>query len=207
MIHEIAVRFDKTQISDASIFSSLLENSDLDTVEYIIVEETAKISKKIHYHVQLNINSHIAPKSVRKRVRLLCKSMGLTGSELYVKGTKDILKHLTYLTKDCNIIIDNWKNRELLNEAKAWSSRINVEKGKKMKHQLLEYAQSLEPPSALTGVLTVDFLAVSVINYHVERDYLPPTRTLLTQYVGYIIAKMYSGRSFYKDMIIELYKI
>ncbi len=207
MIHEIAARFDKTQTSDASIFSSLLENSDLDTVEYIIAEETAKISKKIHYHVQLNINSHNAPKSVRKSVRTLCKTMGLTGPQMYVKGTKDILKHLTYLTKDCKVIIDNWKNRELLNEAKASTSRINEEKKKKMKHQLLEYAQSLEPPSALTGLLSVDFLAVSVINYHVERDYLPPTRTLLTQYVGYILAKMYSGRSFYKDMIIELYKI
>ncbi len=207
MIHEVAVRFDKTRKSDGSIFSSLLENSDLDITEYIIAEETAKISKKIYYHVQLNINSHNAPKSVRKRVRMLCKSMGLTGPQMYVKGTKDILKHLTYITKDLKIIIDNWKNRELLEQAQASTSRINEEKTKKMKHQLLEYALSLEPPSALTGVLSVDFLAVAVINYHVERDYLPPTRTLLTQYVGYIIAKMYAGRSFYKDMIIELYKI
>ncbi len=207
MIHEVAVRFDKTDTSDAIIFSSLLEDSDLEIVEYIVTEEISKQCKKIHFHAQININSHNQIKSVLKRVRSLCKSMGLTGSQLYVKRSKDILKHLTYITKDQNIIIDHWKNRELLTKAQDTTSRINEEKSKKMKHLLLEYAQSLEPPSALTGVLTVDFLAVEVINYHVDRDYLPPTRTLLTQYVGYILSKMYSGRSFYKDMIIELYKL
>ncbi len=207
MIHEVAVRFDKTDTSDAIIFSSLLEDSDLEIVEYIVTEEISKQCKKIHFHAQININSHNQIKSVLKRVRSLCKSMGLIGSQLYVKRSKDILKHLTYITKDQNIIIDHWKNRELLTKAQDTTSRINEEKSKKMKHLLLEYAQSLEPPSALTGVLTVDFLAVEVINYHVDRDYLPPTRTLLTQYVGYILSKMYSGRSFYKDMIIELYKL
>ncbi len=207
MIHEVAVRFDKTDTSDAIIFSSLLEDSDLEIVEYIVTEEISKQCKKIHFHAQININSHNQIKSVLKRVRSLCKSMGLNGSQLYVKRSKDILKHLTYITKDQNIIIDHWKNRELLTKAQDTTSRINEEKSKKMKHLLLEYAQSLEPPSALTGVLTVDFLAVEVINYHVDRDYLPPTRTLLTQYVGYILSKMYSGRSFYKDMIIDLYKL
>ena len=208
MIHEVAVRFDKTENSNEKIFSELLEDSTLDVAEYLISEEVAKQSKKIHYHAQININSHNQPKSVRKAVRLLCKAMGLKGSQLYVHKTKDMFQHLTYITKDNKIIIDKWKNREILQNAKATSSRINEEKGKKMKHQLLDYAKQLGGESDNSGFLTVETLAVEIIKYHVERDYLPPSRTLLTQYCGYIITKLYSSSpQRYKDLITELYKL
>ncbi len=208
MIHEVAVRFDKIKGSNEKIFCDLLENSELDLVEYLISQETAVKSKKIHYHAQININSYNKPKSVRKTVRELIKLMGCKGSQMYVKGTKDILKHLTYLTKDLDIKVDKWKNREILDKALACTSRINEEKGIKMKHQLLEYAKLLGGSDDNSGFLTVETLALEIIKYHVERDYLPPSRTLLTQYCGYIITKLYStSPQRYKDMILELYKL
>lgn len=208
MIHQVAVRFDKTGNSNAKIFSQLLEDSALDVIEYIISEEVSKECKKIHYHAQVNINSHNQGKSVRKSVRLLCKAMGLKAHQLYVKGTKDLTKHLTYITKDLKIVISKWENKEILQKAQDITSRINEEKNTKMKHQLLDYAKQLGGEDDNAGFLTVENLVMEIIKYHVERDYLPPSRTLLTQYCGYIITKMYSSSTQrYKDMITELYKL
>jgi len=185
----------------------LLDDSTLEIQEYVISKEISKDVKKVHYHAQVNVQSYNKPKSVRKTIRGLVKSMGLKGSELYVKQTKDLNAHLTYLTKDLDIVIDQWKNKEILEEAIKETERINAEKKLKMKHQLLSHIQQLEPGDTSSGILSIEQIAMEIIGYHVKRDYLPPSRTLLTQYTVYIITKLYEGKPFYNTMIMEVYKL
>lgn len=207
MLHHVAVRFDASPTSSPELFSFLLDDSTLEVQEYIVSKEIAKISKKVHYHAQVNVLSYNLPKSVRKTIRELVKSMGLEGSELYVKKTKDLKKHLIYLTKDLDIVVDQWKNKEILEEAIKDTSRINAEKCMKMKHQLLSHIEQLEPGDTSSGILSIEQIAMEIIGYHVQRDYLPPSRTLLTQYTVYIITKLYEGKPFYNTMIMEVYKL
>ncbi len=207
MIHQVAARFDQSKTSSAEIFSLLLDDSSLEVTEYIISEEVSKEAKKVHYHLQINIKSFNQPKSVRKTIRSLIKKMGLEGSQFYVKQTRKLRDHLVYLIKDCNIVIDRWKNREILEESKTITARINAEKGIKMKHQLVSHIQQLEPEDLSSGILSIEQIAMGIISYHVERDYLPPSRTLLTQYTAYIITKLYSSKPFYNTMIMEVYKL
>ncbi len=208
MLHHVAVRFDASPTSSPELFSFLLDDSTLEVQEYIISKEISKEVKKVHYHAQVNVVSYNQPKSVRKTIRGLVKSMGLQGSkELYVKKTKDLKAHLVYLTKDLDIVIDQWKNKEILEEALKETERINAEKGTKMKHQLLSHIQQLEPGDTSSGILSIEQIAMEIIGYHVKRDYLPPSRTLLTQYTVYIITKLYEGKPFYNTMIMEVYKL
>ena len=99
-------------------------------------------------------------------------------------------KYLKYVTKDQNIVhckgISEQKVIELLKDAE----RIRQEKKNKMKVNLLEAARKWPINSDLKPEIELRKLYYHIIMYHSERDYLPPTKSLLTQYAAYIVSKI-----------------
>jgi len=171
--------------------------------------ETAAKTKKIHYHAQISVESHIKIESLKKKIRRkIKKSCGVAGSQFYVEQTKDLKKHITYLVKDLEIILNTWENKELVEECMKETERINIEKNLKMKHQLLIYAESVVFVDITDPAeINVNELLIEIIHYHVERDYLPPSRTLLTQYASYIITSMLGRCKVANYLLLEIYKI
>ncbi len=220
MEHLIAIRVDEIDSSTRPKFLELIQSlSD----SAIVSLETAAKTKKIHYHAQISVESHIKIESEKKKIRRkIKKSCGVAGSQFYVEQTKDLKKHITYLVKDLEIILNTWKNNELIEECMKETERINNEKNLKMKHQLLIYAEeTFYTEEFVTEILVnsnaaavnINDLFIEIIHYHVVRDYLPPSRTLLTQYAAYIITKCFgdpeSGIQYniVKILLMEIYNI
>jgi len=209
MEHLIALRVDEvnphqstTKIQFLSLINELSDSA-------IVSIETAAVTKKIHYHAQISVESHIKIESLESKIRRkLKKRCGVSGSEFYVKEIKDLKKHTTYILKDMEVIVNSWPDKEFIAECQKDTERINTEKKTKMKHQLLNYAETviykdIKDPTEVN----VNELFCAIIHYHVGRDYLPPSRTLLTQYASYIITKMLGECKVANLYLLEIYKI
>lgn len=210
-IHRVSFRYDHTKYANAKVFEQILDNNvglnNINILEYIISREVSKEAKKTHYHGQINVKSYLEGKSVKHKIREAIKSMGLEKHQVYVSSVRDELKHLAYITKELDIVVNKWQNSKLLKKAVKETKRINFERKSSMKKQLLEHISNTKPPGEESSIWGVTQVAVEVVKYHVERDYLPPTKSLLTIYIGYILTKLYSKNKGYCLMIEELYNL
>ncbi len=201
MLHEFMIRVDAINNNTKKDFLSLL--NDISLKEALVTEEIAAKSKKVHFHAQVCMESHKKTETLAKNLREnLKKKLQVQGHELYVKKTKNLEDSLVYILKDGKIILNTYKDQDMIKECQEQTMRINKEKKKSMKHQLLEYFKDIDPCQ-----LTLKYTMHQIIEYHTERDYLPPSRTLLTQYTAYVLAhtvKRVSDTT-YNDQIMQLY--
>jgi len=206
MLYYICLRVDKVTEDTLPLFLDFIKTLK-DKVSSIISEEVADKSKKIHYHCQLEIESKIKCDSYMSNLRRsLNKSVKVFGSEFYVKkNIKKVEAHVTYMIKDLKLIEDSWVDREFIENCTKETIRINKEKDTKMKHQLLKYIDGLYEWETNTIAIDVNDVMVDIIDYHVTRDYLPPSRTLLTQYASYCVSKLCNCKSAGKVLIMQIY--
>ena len=206
MLYYICLRVDRVSESTLESFSCFVKALK-DKVSSIISEEVASKSKKIHYHCQLEIESEIKCDSYMSRLRRdLNKYVSVFGSQFYVKkNIKKVESHVTYMLKDLKVIHDDWVDREFIENCQKETVRINTEKETKMKHQLLKYIGGLYEWETDTIAIDVNDVMVDIIEYHVTRDYLPPSRTLLTQYATYCVSLLCNCKTAGKVLIMKIY--
>lgn len=215
MQYLIALRVDELGNKDTlAIFSDLIQTrSDC----YLISRETAAKTKKIHYHAQVKLESHLKIETVKKNFRIDMRTkLGLVKHQFYCSEVKDIKDHTTYIMKELEVSINNWDDQEFIEDCLKETVRINIEKKLKMKHQLLIYAEAnIFTEEKVIDILVnnnaaavnINDLYIEIINYHIDRDYLPPSRTLLTQYAAFIICKLFEGSMVAKICLLEIYNI
>lgn len=154
------------------------------------MEERSDDVKKLHHHAILHVNSYIKFKSeidgFRRIVNRLYPDLKKDTSKYYIKRCADETKYAVYSSKNLNIIMKHGYTTQEIQDILTMTKKINKEKKTKMKSQLLEHFKEYE-----FGLMTNLFgdIQYEILNYHTERDYLPPSRTLLTQYTAYIIMK------------------
>lgn len=96
---------------------------------------------------------------------------------------KDEVHNMTYVTKDNDILRTNYTQEEL-EYFKEENMRINDEKSKPMKEQLVEYCKDKVLDSMMLGEVYE-----MIVDYHVQRDYLPQM-SLMPNYVIYVCKKL-----------------
>lgn len=227
MEHLIACRIDDIPGKDTlNSFLKLVKNVCPD---YIVSRELGKKTKKVHYHCQMSVTYHRKSGSLKKTIRRnLRKECGLhihnrndhvncgkkckkDDDKFYVETTTDLPAHLKYLMKDLDIIADTWSDRAQIAECLKETKRINNEKKTKMKFQVLELIKtnmSKEPTYVGSNPhLLLEKIYKDIIEYHVDRDYLPPSRTLLTQYSGFVVVKLLKESMIYTDLLDAIYNL
>ena len=156
------------------------------STSYIITEELAKATKKVHWHCHCYVNSDSKHKSVLVNFRRKIKSIhqSIKGSKFYVKRCKHEMKSLVYVLKDGNIIYSSHMPKEQLAEAKQLTEKINKEKNLNFKQKLVLYVQeNYDLP-------TIQQIQRAVLLYHNEHDILSPVFSLLKRYADYISYKI-----------------
>lgn len=180
--------------------------------EAIVTKEIGKgKKKKVHYHAQLGVESEIKIKSLCEKLRTKLKNkIGCFDTEFMVEqNKKDKNAHISYIFKDGDVVLNTWADQEEYEATKKESDRINVEKGMKMKHQMLAMITQMKNKHLFgnnPGVC-VDLIYISIIEYHVDRDYLPPSRTLLTQYAAYCVVKLFKDYPSYNLLVDHIYNL
>lgn len=177
----------------AIIKKYLVDNSN----EYIIVSEKGKKSCKLHLHILFTKNSHQLQKSECDTIRKdITKLINFNNSkQYYVAGVRDVKKCFLYTLKDLDVIEETWIDREEYDSMIEETIRINDEKQQPMKHQLVNHIRQLitkvDDELGDEYICSIDYQTVmkSIIEYHVSRDYLPPTPTMLLQYTIYVCIK------------------
>lgn len=182
-VHELAIRIDKLSENTLKTFSQLLVDGT--SKKYIISTETAKISKKIHYHAYCMFESHQTYKSTTNHLRksILKAFPDMLPYQYCIQKCKQQKEYLLYITKDLDIGTNVGFEEQELEKILETTKKINNEKKKKMKQQLVEYIFT-EDVSGYRNIMK------EIIKYHVSRDYLPPTPTLLFQYTCYVMNKL-----------------
>lgn len=184
-IHDIAIRIDKHVSKDTKQFLKDLNNR---SIKYIWFKEKKKKSGIVHYHGRLHIDSNIALESYEKKLRRDLERFyknSKMANPWWVGKIKSVYKYNRYIAKEKDIYKTNWSKEEIdsvLEDVK----KIAIEKKTPMKDQLLKAFKSLEIPE--DGVEPAQVYDM-IIDYHLERGYLPPTRTLLMQYAMYVLIK------------------
>lgn len=105
----------------------------------------------------------------------------------YHELCRDEFKNLSYVVKECQILKCSGIDESKLEEAKAYSARIENEKSTPMKEQLLiawKWRNRIFK-NKMEAFMFID-------EYHIQRDYLPPNFTNKIQYALYIVYKMVS---------------
>jgi len=183
MIHNLALRLDRIDENTLKIFSQLLVDEKFQ--KYIISQEISKLTKKTHYHAYVCCESDVTYKTLTNRLRTNLKAkVECIPHQYCIQKCKDVNKYLVYMLKDLNIVDSYGFEDSELKTILQSTKQINLEKGKKMKLQLVEHIFN-------TGDMT-DYREImkEIIVYHVDRDYLPPTPTLLLQYAIYVMTKL-----------------
>lgn len=165
--------------------------------EYIVAAEKGKKTGKEHLHFLITKNSCKLQKSECDTIRLgITKLINFNNSkQYYVGGVRDEKKCFLYTLKDLNIIEETWIDRSEYDSMMAETIRINDEKNTPMKKQLESYINKLRTKEdEILGeyLVKLDYQTVmkQIIKYHVSRDYLPPTPTMLLQYTIYVMIKL-----------------
>lgn len=96
---------------------------------------------------------------------------------------KDEIHNMTYVTKDNDILRTNFTQEEL-EYFKEENARINDEKSKPMKEQLVEYFRD-----KLTDNMTLGQIYKQCVLYHTQRGYLPLMH-LMPSYVVYVCMQL-----------------
>jgi len=206
MLYYICLRVDKCSENTLPLFLDFIKNLK-EKISSIVSEEIATKSKKIHYHCQLEIESEIKCESYMHRLRRdLNKNVNVYGSHFYVKrNIKKLEAHVIYMLKELKIIEDSWVDREFIENCQKETIRINKEKETKMKHQLLKHIGDLYDWENDTMGIDANDVMCEIIEYHCARDYLPPSRTLLTQYATYCVSLLCNCKSAGKTIIMQIY--
>lgn len=184
MIHQFAIRIDKLSENTLKKISQLCIDEKFQ--QYIISQEISKISKKFHYHMYVVAETNLTFKSTSNRIRHRIKdTFGCKPFQYCVQKCKDVKKYLLYMCKDLVIEETYGYEDEEIQAILKDTKRINREKTQQMKHQLVEHIFNTED-------LGHDYRLImkSIVNYHVTRDYLPPSPTLLLQYTLYVMVKL-----------------
>lgn len=183
MLHNIAIRLDRIDKNTLDILSQFLVDEKLH--KYIISKEISAITKKTHYHAFACIESDLTYKTLTNRFRNNLKKLVECAPFQYcIQKCKDVDKYLVYMLKDLDIKdsygFDDSELKTILQSTK----QINHEKGKKMKLLLVEHVFNTDDLTDYREIMK------EIIVYHVTRDYLPPTPTLLLQYTIYVMTKL-----------------
>lgn len=165
--------------------------------EYILVSEKGKKTGKEHLHFLITKNSCQLQKSECDTIRKgITKLINFNNSkQYYVGGVRDEKKCFLYTLKDLNIVEETWIDRAEYDSMIAETVRINDEKNQPMKTQLVQHIDKLRTKiDSETGeeyIVSIDYQTVmkAINNYHISRDYLPPTPTMLYQYTLYTMTK------------------
>ena len=184
-IHDIAIRIDKHLSKDTKQF---LKNLNKQSIKYIWFKEKKKKSGMIHYHGRLHIETNTLLSSCEKKLRRDLEAFYKNSKMInpwWVGKIKSVYKYNRYIAKERDVYKTNWSDEEIkavLEDVK----KFKVEAKTPMKDQLLTAFKSLE--------ITIDGIPTSkvydmIINYHISRGYLPPTRSLLQQYAIYVLVK------------------
>lgn len=184
MIHQIALRIDQMSENTLKIIFQFMVDEKFQ--QYIISQEVSKISKKVHYHMYMCTETNLTYKSYTNRLRQSIKDKFECKPFQYcLQKCKDVQKYLLYMCKDLAIEktygFEDAEIQQILKDTK----RINREKTQQMKHQLVEHIFN-------TDDVHDDYRMImkSIVTYHVDRDYLPPSPTLLLQYTLYVMVKL-----------------
>ena len=193
-----------------SVFKKLINKKNYDIQHYTIVEEISKKVKKVHYHyywklvskISLNSQKDISYESLHRFLkRNLVKTVGFTSSEYHIGKVKNVSKYLVYILKDFDVKKNTVPDSDFQSYLKE-TKRVNQEKNKKMKHLLFD--ESLTYVENWSNGISKHEIYKMIDLFHVERDYLPPSFSLRTQYARYIILKY----PFINDIIQnEVYKL
>lgn len=149
-----------------------------------------------HIHAHLEIENY-----KKSTMSDFMKKHGFSGKYYCKLLQKTKHDNLVYVLKNGDIIYSLGINQEDIDNALNDTERINDEKKKPMKEQLLdEWNKRYQQETYLKGKYvrlpsTKYELLIFIDNYHVERDYLPPTLTLKTQYAIYLLTKINKQKS------------
>ncbi len=165
--------------------------------EYIIACEKGKKTGKEHIHFLITKNSCQLQKSECDTIRKdITKLINFNNSkQYYVGGVRDEKKCFLYTLKDLNIVEETWIDRAEYDSMIAETIRINDEKNTPMKAQLTKHIDKYRTKSSddlgeYIADLDYQTIMKQIIVYHVSRDYLPPTPTMLLQYTIYVMQKL-----------------
>lgn len=205
-IMEYHYRVSVTSRSSAETVAKNILNAfsdDLATyaIAYEVKTEEGKSNHHIHCFLEYKQFNEEAYSKRRQRLIKTWKSLNLvpnvSSAQYHEKQNKTRLQNLRYCIKDKDILLKNITAEEL-EEAEQSNERIEQEKNKSMKLQLLEFwedTKKVMPETKYQLFLFIDM-------YHIERDYLPPTYSLKTQYALFILLKLntkYQSYSNYKN--------
>lgn len=169
-------------------------------VGYEVVIEAGAENHHIHCHLEyLKYDETTYSKRRQRLIKSLKEAQHVpdkNGAQYHEKLDKTRFQNLRYCLKGKNIISHNLTAEELEEVAKD-NERIEAEKSKSMKEQLYENWIGQSTRIFLSKGEAFQFID----EYHVERDYLPPTNSLLTQYSKFILIKQYKAM---KDPTIHI---
>lgn len=140
---------------------------------YEEVKQDGKVNKHIHGHLE-----YVQSPS-KSTMSDWFKKQNLSGKYYHKTLDKDPINNKLYVFKDLDILNHNLSEEEQ-EELNDETDRINTEKNIPMKQQLLNHIE---------GANSLEEVAILIVKYHIERDYLPPTRSLLYQYVQFVVFK------------------
>lgn len=201
-VHRLAIRIDKTGKTALKKFIELICEGG---TKVIITKERATITKKLHYHAYLELETNNIYKTEYNRITKLIPELfkGILPHQFCTQQVKSFENYVKYITKDENVVYTKGVSEEFMKNVLKDTQRINREKKMKMKDQLLLAAQGWYPANITPQDL--DDLFIQILEYHIDRNYLPPTRSLLTQYAAFIVTKLKSKHK--KELLLSIYKL
>lgn len=107
---------------------------------------------------------------------------------------KEEIHNMAYVTKDKDILLTNFTKEELA-KCREVQERIEDEKKTPMKQQLVKYCSD-----KITDNMTLSEVYKLILEYHIERDYLP-NANLIKSYVLYVCIKLDRCKAHLKDYI------
>lgn len=181
-LHELAIRIDDTDsLSFNQINHFIRTKFDLQT--YLISEEISKGVQKKHYHIYMSFRSCNRIESDQVTIRRFLKSKSLLPSQYCVQLiVKTVIKYLVYITKDMNIKDRINISDDYLEELALENQKIENDKKLPVKDKLL--IRYLDQELDLENRYQIISFILTCFR---EWQSLPPTRSLMDQYVTYIM--------------------
>lgn len=202
-VHQLAIRIDKT---GKTALNKFIKHICKGGTQVIITKERGEITKKLHYHAYLKLETNNIYKTEYNRITKLIPELfkGILPHQFCTQKVKTLESYLIYITKGENIQYTEGVAEEFMKQVLKDTRRINREKKMKMKDQLF-YEASVNWYPASLNPSDLDDLYIHILQYHIDRNYLPPTRSLLTQYSAFIVTKLKPKQK--KEMLLEIYKL